>query len=241
MAIINQQTAGEEEIAGEYNGGIPVIESDVRLIVPRRRQHIDAAVAQIDGCQSIGPIAESEVSTHAVEIKTDHFDAGQSQKLQIARAMIQMAVCVRHQQRQLMIAARGQQPQHRIRQRHELRVRHIAGVDQQCLLRADQQVDERRLEGRAQSLTNNEGGLVVGAYLQGLELRGATVLGAFVPAHLPCPRSLRRAVRGQFPQADRARAFPLLRTGRGHGRNAGLGHHEIVDRDERKRNDAEDQ
>ena len=101
--IFNQQSARQKEISGKKNPRSIVVKRDVRRVVSRRRNYIHSSAAQIDLCNPIGPVREAEKSSNSLQIYGHGLGRWKRRKLRIASAMIQMAVRMRHQERQLFV------------------------------------------------------------------------------------------------------------------------------------------
>jgi hypothetical protein len=106
VGVVDQQSARHEEVAGEQQSCVVVVVDDVGGTVARRRNDVDGSSAQIDLGMAVGPVGESEILFHAVEVVANNLNIGQVGELHIAGPMIEMAMAMHHQQRQLALALR---------------------------------------------------------------------------------------------------------------------------------------
>jgi hypothetical protein len=82
--------------------------------VPRRRDHIDRSVAEIDLGETIGPISELVVAPNAVDIKSDHLSIGKMRELYITGAMIKVPMGMNDKQGKFCRSLSGNQAHHRV-------------------------------------------------------------------------------------------------------------------------------
>ena len=111
--------------------------------------------------------------------------------------MVKVPMGVDHKQGELRGSVCGQQVHHSLRQRHLIRICHVAGVDEKRLRRSNEEVHERRFERGTKVLSKDECLRVVGVYLNGRLRTGLAVHCTFVPVNVHGPgHELRLGRRG---------------------------------------------
>lgn len=98
--------------------------------------------------------------------------------------MIEMAVRMHDEQRDLCVILVGQQLQYFFGERHLCGIRDRAGIDQKRFIRPDEQVEEISFETRAQTLAEDKRLRIVYVNLKRLVRSCATIGSTFVPTHL---------------------------------------------------------
>src|SRR6266480_7723489 len=98
--------------------------------------------------------------------------------------MIEMAVRMHDEQRDLCIILVGQQLQYLFSEWHLCGIRDRAGIDQKRFIRSDEQVEEISFETRAQTLAEDKRLRIVYVNLKGVVRSCATICRTFVQTHL---------------------------------------------------------
>src|SRR5208282_6668634 len=81
---------GHEKVAGKQQSRTTVVKRDRSLVVPRRRDHIDGSITEVDFSQAVRPIRELVVTPNAIDIKSDHLSIRKMLELRITGAMIKV-------------------------------------------------------------------------------------------------------------------------------------------------------
>jgi hypothetical protein len=68
LGVIDDETPGQEKIAGEEQSGLAIVIRNVGRIMPRRRNHVDDAIPKIQLSQTVRPIGEAEVLPDVSEV-----------------------------------------------------------------------------------------------------------------------------------------------------------------------------
>ncbi len=152
-------------------------------LVARRGDDLDSAATKRDMRDAFGPLRQVERRAQILDLRRHDDDAGMPRKLLIGGAMIAMPMRMQDEQRNLAVALVGQQLHDCFRQRHLGRILGRTGIDQQRLVLADQQVQQRRFEVRAQALAQNDRLRLVVVDLNRRVGRLLAVFGSFVPVH----------------------------------------------------------
>ena len=185
--VVDHQATGQQEITREQQRGAIVVEDQVRGLMTRCSDDIDGAIAERDMSDAFRPFRQTQRGLQVRYFRRHDFDSGQRCELRVGRAMIAMTVSVEHEQRDLRVTLARQEVHHSLRQADLRRIFDGAGVDQMCLIGADQQILQGCFEVGAETLSQNVGLRLILMNLQRGQRSFLAVLGAFAPAHLERP------------------------------------------------------
>ena len=101
--IFNQQSTREQKIPRKKNPCSVIVKCHVGRVVSGRRNYVHNSATQVQMGNSVGPVSETEERSNSLQIYGYGLDRWKRRKLRIASAMIQMAVRMRHQERQLFV------------------------------------------------------------------------------------------------------------------------------------------
>src|SRR5436190_20069871 len=108
----------------------------------RRRYDVDYAVAQNQMGNALRPMIESKESAHGRQIWRDDLYIWQRGELPVASVMIAVFMGVHDKQGKAFPVLARQKGKDRLRQRHLVRIRDSAGVDQKSLLGSNEEVEK---------------------------------------------------------------------------------------------------
>src|ERR1700679_624370 len=127
--IVDDQTPGQKKISRKEQARVAVVVADMRRIMSRRRHHIDRSITDFDLSKAIRPIGKPKILFHMIQIGGNNFDVRQMLKLRISQSMIEVAVRMHDEKRNLSFAGRWKQTHYSLRHGHLFRIGNIAGID----------------------------------------------------------------------------------------------------------------
>src|SRR5579863_5027811 len=112
--VVDKKPGRHQKVTSEQQSRTTVVKRDFSLVVPRRRDHINRKITEIDLSEAIGPISELVVAPNAVDIKSNDLGIGQMCELFITGAMIKVPMGMNDKQRKFCRPFSGKQMHHRV-------------------------------------------------------------------------------------------------------------------------------
>ena len=154
-AVAHVETSGIEGVTRQHHARATIVECDACHLVPRNREHIEHAAAEVEGRLVGRPVHHAKEGAHTAGVVLHHGHVRAARELLVSRDMIGMRVTVRDHERHgrttMPLAPIRHEAVHRGGDGHAPR----AGVEEQRAVRAEQQVEKGLLEARARRLTEN--------------------------------------------------------------------------------------
>src|SRR5688572_16236286 len=182
--LVDHQATRQQKVAGEQQRGPVVVEDQVSRLMAGCRDDFDRASAERDARDAFWPFRQAERRAQVFDLCRHDLDSRQRCELRVACTVIAMPVRMQDQQRNLRSSLAGHQIHYCHGQRHLRRVFRRPRVDQQRLVLADEQIQQRGFEIRAQALAQNERLRLVLMDLQRRLVGLLAILGARVPLHV---------------------------------------------------------